>query len=340
MAFITVGSRIAVPQSLARSLTAGGTRRRLIGTAIAGLILGLGSVAIGSSLVHASERDGLAGFFEMLFGGPRRAEVAVRPRPARYSNLPDARSARAPRPLMQTPRPRVELMPSDHRRRRTRRPRRETIAVAAAGTGDRTVCVRLCDGYLFPLGDLRARSDMPVHGAACAAACPNAATSVYTMAAGETDLERAVSPQGLPYRASALANIYRQRRVQNCSCQPASGAARLPIAQDMTLREGDVVATGASAGVVTRLRAGSTVELTDFRRAPISRGRTRQIEAKVGALYRDEQARGFRRLMRTAERAGIVRVAGADDTFRMPQRPASAGAIPPVRVVEPSPFVR
>ena len=62
--------------------------------------------------------------------------------------------------------------------------------MAYAGTGDRTVCVRLCDGYLFPLGKLRARSDMPVHKAACAAACPNAATSVYTMAAGETELER------------------------------------------------------------------------------------------------------------------------------------------------------
>ena len=160
------------------------------------------------------------------------------------------------------------------------------------------------------------------------------------MPAGETELERAVGPQGLPYRASALANIYRQRRVQNCSCQPASGAIHLPIVEDMTLRKGDVVATGDSAGVVTRLRAGSTVELTDFRRARISRGRTRQIEARVGALRRDEQARGFRRLMRTAEREGVVRVAGVDDAFRMPQRSASAGAILPVRVVEPSPFIR
>lgn len=336
MTFSTSRPRIDLWRRLPRFLASAGTRRQLIGTAVAGLILGLGSVTIGTSLVHASERDGLAGFFEMLFGGPRRAEVAVHPRPTRYSNLPDVRHVRAPRPLMRTPRPGVELMPAGYRHR-SRRVRREKTAVV--GIGDRTVCVRLCDGYLFPLGDLRSRSDLPVHETACAAACPNAATSVYTMAAGETELDRAVSPQGLPYRASALANIYRQRRVQNCSCQPASGATHMPIVEDMTLRRGDVVTTGDSAGVVTRVRAG-TVELTDFRRARVSRGRARQIEAKVGALRRDEQARGFRRLMRTAEREGIVRVAGVGDEFGMPRRSASAGAILPVRVVAPSPFIR
>ena len=82
------------------------------------------------------------------------------------------------------------------------------------------------------------------------------------------------------------------------------------------------------------------MDLTDFRRARISRGRTRQIEAKVGALHRDEQARDFRRPMRAAEPDGIVRVAGGGGDFRMPQRSASAGVILPVRVVEPSPFVR
>ena len=341
MTFVTDGLRIGV----SRFLTSGGTRRQMIGTVIAGLVLGLGSVTIGTNLVHASERDGLAGFFEMLFGEPKRAPVAVVPRPTRYSNLPDARSVRGPRPLMQPPRPRLTLNAPEPRRRPHRLRRDATVATAAGigaapGIGDRTVCVRLCDGYLFPLGDLRARSDMPVHKGACAAACPNAATSFYTLAGGETELERAVSPQGLPYRASALANIYRQRRVQDCSCQPAAGASHLPIVEDPTLRKGDVVATGDSAGVVTRMRAGSIVELTDFRQARISRGRTRQIEAKVGALRRDEQARGFRRLMRLAEREGVVRVAAVGDEFRMPQRSASAGAILPVRVVAPSPFSR
>ena len=334
MTFSTGDLRIGV----SRFLATGGTRRQLMGTVLAGLILGLGSVTVGTSLVHASERDGLGGFFEMLFGGPRRAEVAPPPRPIRYSTLPDTRYHRPTRPLLHTPRPRVELIRQDERRR-PRRLRRETVAVAAAGAGGRTVCVRLCDGYLFPLGNLRSRTDMPVHQAACAAACPNAATSLYTLASGETELERAVSPQGMPYRASALANIYRQRRVANCSCQPAGDAVHLPIVEDLTLRRGDVVATGDSAGIVTRLRPG-TVELTDFRRAHLTRGRSRQIEAKVGTLRRDEEARGFRRLMRTAARDGVVRVAGVGDGFEMPRRSDSTGMIMPVRVVAPSPFTR
>jgi hypothetical protein len=331
-----MGSMDGLKGLVARVLASGGTRRQMLATALAGLILGLGSVTVGTSLVQASERDGLAGFFEMLFGGPRHAVVAPPRQPGRYANLPEPRLHRAPRPHLYTPRPRAEpAAPAD--RRWTRRPRRETVAAAPAGPGGQTVCVRMCDGYMFPLGTLRSRADMPVHRAACAAACPNAATSVYTLAAGETELDRAVSPQGMPYRASALANVYRQRLVQNCSCQAKGAATHLPLAEDMTLRQGDVVATAGSAGVVTRMRTGR-VELTDFRRARLTRGQTRQIEARVGTLRRDEQARSFRRLMRTADRSEVVRVAGVGAGFREPERAAAEDGAAPVRVVAPSPF--
>lgn len=315
-----------------RIATPAATRRQMIGTVLAGLILGLGSVTIGTTLVQASERDGLTAFFERLFGAPQRAAIAAPRQPTRYANLPEPRLQRAQRSALHTPRTEAAAF---ERRLWMRRPRRDATVLPAAGR--QTVCVRLCDGYLFPLGTLRRRGDMPVHQAACAAACPNAATSAYTMASGETELDRAVSPEGMPYRASALANVYRQRRVADCSCQPKGGVAHLPIDEDPTLRPGDVVTTADSAGVVTRMRAGS-VELTDFRRARLSRGHARQIEARVGTPRRDEQVRGFRRLIQTADRPGLVRMASAGDGFRIPPRSASAEGA--VRVIAPSPFTR
>ena len=309
----------------------GGTRRQMIGTAVAGLILGLGSVTIGSSLVQASERGGLFDLFQELFA-PARPQPAPRVhRPGRYANLPDGRRLGVPRPLYHTPRPVADLSLGRSRRVRARSERAARVAVAA--TGRRTVCVRMCDGYLFPLGNLGGRADMPVHEAACAAACPGAPTNVYTLGAHETELDRAISPQGLPYRASALANIYRQRRVENCSCQ--AGTAPLPLAGDLTLRKGDVVATRDSADVVMRSRAGS-VALVDFRQAAITHGQSRRIEAKVGAIRRDAEAHAFRRTLRTAERASLVQVASVGDGFRIPARAAINQN--PIRVVTPSPF--
>lgn len=303
----------------------------MIGTALAGLILGLGSVSVGSTLVQASERDGIAGFFEKLFGGgaPRQAEVRPPPQPTRYNALPRPRLDRTPKRVVHTPRPESFRFATAERRRMPKRS--EIVAIPSGRSGDTTVCVRRCDGYLFPLGRLRDTADLPLHRNACAAACPNAATEVYTLAAGETELERAVSPSGLPYRASALANVYRQRRITDCSCQPIGKTVHAALEADTTLRPGDIVATETSAQVVTRVGSGR-VDLRDYRRAAIGKGERRAIEARVGTIRREAAARSFRQQLRAAEHSPIVQVAGAGDVD-LPARPG-------LRVVTPSPYRR
>ncbi|KAB1070430.1 DUF2865 domain-containing protein [Methylobacterium planeticum] len=318
-------------------MASGGTRRQMIGTALAGLILGIGGVTVGTSLVHASERDGLFGFLEQIFRGPRAEPVAAPPRqPLRYANLPDARRIHATRHVAQTPRRLFSDRPAPRPTRR-RAAIRSNADASGVALGTRTICVRSCDGFLFPLGNLAARRDLPVHEAACAAACPNAATSLYTLPAGEIDLDRAVSLKGQPYRAFAFANVYRQKRVPECSCQSADGSPPLALVRDLTLRKGDVVATEESASVVTRIRPGA-VAMVDFRKArDLPRAQSRAIEDKVGALRREAEARAFRRAMRAADRAGIIRVAAAGPGFEGAERAASGG-FAPVRIVAPSPF--
>lgn len=312
----------------------GGVRGRMVRTVLAGLVLGLGSVAIGGSLVHASERDGLAGFFEMLFGGGRRdAELRAVPQPTRYNTLPPRRLDRIHRHVVRTPRPESFAYPVVERRRR--RLVKAAAAPVPGRLGDRTVCVRRCDGYLFPLGNLRDSADLPLHASACAAACPNAATEVYTLAAGETALDHAVSAGGLPYRASAVANVFRQRRVADCACQPAGRAIHAALETDQTLRRGDVIATRTSAQVVTRIDGGQ-VDLQDYRRAAIGRTRVRAVEARVGTIRREAAARSFRQQVRAAEGSPVVQMAGAGDEFPSPSGP---GRMTP-RVVVPSPYLR
>ena len=317
--------------ALAAGIASGGSRHRMIGTALAGLILGLGSVAVGSTLVQASERDGIAGFFEMLFGGgaSRQAELRAPPQPTRYNALPRPRLDRIPRRVVHTPRPESFRYATAERRRAVKRT--EVATLSPGRSGDTTVCVRRCDGYLFPLGALHDRADLPLHRSACAAACPNAATEVFTLAAGDAELEHAVGPNGMPYRASARANVYRQRRVTDCSCQPLGKAVHAALEADTTLRPGDIVATGASAQVVTRVRAGR-VDMRDYRRAAIGRGEMRAIEARVGTIRREAAARSFRQQLRAAEPTPIVQVAGAGD-IALPAAPA-------LRVVTPSPYRR
>jgi hypothetical protein len=334
-----------------RRRTSFATHTRVVAPVIAGLVLGLGGVVAGSSLVQASEQGGIFSFFEEMFRGP-----AVKPQPApvsmprpprpRYASLPTTSRITAVQAPRQTPRLARLTRPSPARASRA-----ASAALTASALGARTVCVRACDGYLFPLGRLASRSDIPLHEAACAAACPNAATSLYTLGARQNDLDRAVGLDGRPYRALLVANLYRTKRVEQCSCQPeGAAAAPLPIERDPTARVGDVVATPSSARVVVSTRPGGFT-VVDFREAGLLSPRERRsIDRKIDVVRREADARAaeqdVRQAGRTVDRAPRIRVAqmgsgdgtGGFGTVRRRQDGDAGFAI--VRVVVSSPFIR
>ncbi len=110
-----------------------------------------------------------------------------------------------------------------------RKPRR-------ASTARSPVCVRLCDGYFFPLASA-SRGE-----AACSDLCPGAATALYFLAPGSDRIEDATAANGARYTAVDAALRYRTVRDAACACQSAI-AQRSPYWKDPTLRKGDVVAT-------------------------------------------------------------------------------------------------
>jgi hypothetical protein len=107
-----------------------------------------------------------------------------------------------------------------------------------AETGpSKAFCVRTCDGHYFPV---RAQAGMSA-AEACRAFCPASQTRLYSGGA----IDYAVARDGSRYRDLPNAFVYRKHLVAGCTCngRDAFGLAHIDVANDPTLKPGDVVAT-------------------------------------------------------------------------------------------------
>jgi hypothetical protein len=128
----------------------------------------------------------------------------------------------------------------------------------SGGTGRYVAyCVRLCDGRYFP---------MQRHGNAtsiqlCNAFCPAAKTQVFNGSA----IDHAVANNGARYANLDNAFVYREKIVSGCTCngKDAFGLAKIDVANDPTLRQGDIVASGdnqkAALAAAANKQARSTI---------------------------------------------------------------------------------
>lgn len=91
----------------------------------------------------------------------------------------------------------------------------------------RTLCVRSCDGYYFPISAAANRSDLDTHARACQAACPDQQVSLFYQPVGEDDIKDAVSLDGRTYSSLPTAFAYRSEYKPSCGCAPAGGWASM-----------------------------------------------------------------------------------------------------------------
>ncbi|MBZ0164329.1 MAG: DUF2865 domain-containing protein [Notoacmeibacter sp.] len=92
----------------------------------------------------------------------------------------------------------------------------------------RTLCVRTCDGYYFPIsfstaGDMFGRDEQ-----ACQALCPGVEVQLYSHRVPDEEPEDMVSVTGEPYSALPMAFAYRDPNFQTpkgCACRPAKDYA-------------------------------------------------------------------------------------------------------------------
>jgi hypothetical protein len=167
-------------------------------------------------------------------------------------------------------------------------------AAPPAATG-RSVCVRLCDGYFFPLGTLASARDRPLHQASCEAACPHAEVALFTLARASSDIGGARGPDGRPYRLLPQAFAHQSRRTPGCSCQgPDNVASRMNPALDPTLRRGDVI-----VGAVSAMAYAGGGGFEDFRRTrALGASARRQVDTLLAVSAREATREAMLRAMR------------------------------------------
>lgn len=97
--------------------------------------------------------------------------------------------------------------------------------VDGAGYGTyRTLCVRTCDGYYFPLSFSTVPSQFGTDAATCQAMCPGTDAQLYTYRNPGGDVSEMVSLAGQPYSSLPTAFKYRTSYDKACTCHGAAPA--------------------------------------------------------------------------------------------------------------------
>jgi hypothetical protein len=120
----------------------------------------------------------------------------------------------------------------------------------------RTVCVRTCDGYFFPVSYSTVPSKFADDDNLCRRLCPATEAQLYTYRNPGEDIARAVSLSGRQYTELPNAFSYRKQYNAACSCRAPgqSWADALRQGDDQTLERGDIVVTEERAKQLSQPR--------------------------------------------------------------------------------------
>jgi len=124
----------------------------------------------------------------------------------------------------------------------------------------RTVCVRTCDGYYFPISFATSPDRFRDDEATCQRMCPAAEVSLYTYHNPGEDVAQSVSLSGRLYTELPNAFSYRKALNPACSCRrPGESWAEAlkPQGTDATVAPGDVVVTEQNAKRLSQPRIGA-----------------------------------------------------------------------------------
>jgi hypothetical protein len=115
----------------------------------------------------------------------------------------------------------------------------------------KTVCVRTCDGFFFPVSPSTVPSRFPDDERTCKQLCPAAEAALYAFRYPGEDINQAVSISGQPYTSLPNAFKYRQEFNPQCSCKAAGQSwadALKQIDERATAAEnGDIIVTDENA---------------------------------------------------------------------------------------------
>jgi hypothetical protein len=105
----------------------------------------------------------------------------------------------------------------------------ETIISEQNGGHFRTLCVRSCDGFYWPISFSTRPAGFARDEQICAASCPKQQVSLYVHHNPGQGSDDAKSLGGEPYAALANAFLYRKRFVKECACEPVGVEQQIVI---------------------------------------------------------------------------------------------------------------
>src|ERR1700704_1777787 len=120
----------------------------------------------------------------------------------------------------------------------------------------RTVCVRTCDGFYFPISFATVPARFPDDEKTCKALCPAAEASLFSYRNPGEDISSAVWINGQPYSSSPNSFRYRQEFNPTCACKAAgqtwSDALKTIDDKAAAEQQGDIIVTEESAKKMAR----------------------------------------------------------------------------------------
>lgn len=174
----------------------------------------------------------------------------------------------------------------------------------------RTMCVRMCDGYYFPISSSASRRRFRHDARACRAQCGESAKLFYQpRSAGSVD--GMVDLSGRTYSRLDIAYRYRERLVDGCSCRPdpwtdaerarhaAYAAPTLQADGANSVSEGEPGAAGKTATAATEAHVETTAASLS---APPAAAMRSAVQTEAQAKRRRQKAAERRAVKRKARR--------------------------------------
>jgi hypothetical protein len=130
------------------------------------------------------------------------------------------------------------------------------MSSAPSGTF-RTICVRTCDGFYYPISAATSSARFADDEKACRASCPASEVQLYSHRNPGEGINEAVSVvTQQPYTATPTAFRYRTALDQTCSCRRPgeSWSQALKNVEDTTVEQGDIVVNDQRARQLSQPR--------------------------------------------------------------------------------------
>ena len=130
------------------------------------------------------------------------------------------------------------------------------LDLPGGGNTFRTLCVRTCDGFFFPISFATVPGRFSEDEQTCKRLCPAAETMLFAHRNPGEEVDQAVSISGTPYTQMPNAFKYRQAFNSSCACRASgqSWADALGVTRDETLQQGDILVTEQRAKQMSQPR--------------------------------------------------------------------------------------